>query len=388
MKIINYLVLLFTVLILAACAGNKESTQVEFAGLTNEISDQLKVLVAEIPEDKVPRSYPDDDGTIRFVGYNDWTCGFPAGSFWYMYELTGNDYWKETAIENTLKLDGVQYLTNTHDLGFMVFCSYGNGYRLTGNEAYKDVIIQASESLITRFDPDVGCIRSWDFGHWEFPVIIDNMMNLEMLLWASEQTNDPKYREIALSHADVTLEHHYRDDWSCYHVVSYDTITGEVIEKQTHQGLNDESAWARGQAWGLYGYVMMYRETNEEKYLQAAENIADFILNELPEDMVPYWDFDDPDIPQANRDASAGAIIASALHELGTFSGKGEVYRDAANTITESLTSEKYRAANGQNAGFILMHSVGNMPGKDEVDVAINYADYYYLEALKRKQEL
>ncbi|MFW6309463.1 MAG: glycoside hydrolase family 88 protein [Prolixibacteraceae bacterium] len=388
MKIINYSVLLFTVLILAACAGNKESAQADFNGLTNEISEQLKVLVAEIPEDKVPRSYPDDDGTIRFVGYRDWTCGFPAGSFWYMYEFTGNDYWKETAIENTVKLDGVQYLTNTHDLGFMVFCSYGNGYRLTGNEAYKDVIIQASESLITRFDPDVGCIRSWDFGHWEFPVIIDNMMNLEMLLWASEQTNDPKYREIALSHADVTLEHHYRDDWSCYHVVSFDTITGEVIEKQTHQGLNDESAWARGQAWGLYGYVMMYRETNEEKYLQAAENIADFILNELPEDMVPYWDFDDPDIPQANRDASAGAIIASALYELSTFSGKGEVYRDAANAITESLTSEKYRAVNGQNAGFILMHSVGNMPGEDEIDVAINYADYYYLEALKRKQEL
>ncbi|MFW5832222.1 MAG: glycoside hydrolase family 88 protein [Prolixibacteraceae bacterium] len=388
MKIINYSVLLFTVLILAACAGNKESAQADFNGLTNEISEQLKVLVAEIPEDKVPRSYPDDDGTIRFVGYRDWTCGFPAGSFWYMYEFTGNDYWKETAIENTVKLDGVQYLTNTHDLGFMVFCSYGNGYRLTGNEAYKDVIIQASESLISRFDPDVGCIRSWDFGHWEFPVIIDNMMNLEMLLWASEQTNDPKYREIALSHADVTLEHHYRDDWSCYHVVSFDTITGEVIEKQTHQGLNDESAWARGQAWGFYGYVMMYRETNEEKYLQAAENIADFILNELPEDMVPYWDFDDPDIPQANRDASAGAIIASALYELSTFSGKGEVYLDAANAITGSLTSEKYRAVNGQNAGFILMHSVGNMPGEDEIDVAINYADYYYLEALKRKQEL
>lgn len=387
MKIINQFFLVLLVVALFSCEGSKENTQVNFEGLTNEISDQLKVLVNKIPEDKVPRSYPDDDGSVRFVGKNDWTCGFPAGSFWTMYELTDDDYWKEVAIANTEKLDGVQYRTNTHDLGFMVFCSYGNGYRLTGNEEYKDVIIQASESLITRFDPDVGCLRSWDHGNWEFPVIIDNMMNLEMLFWASEQTNDLKYREIAISHANKTLENHYRDDWSSYHVVNYDTITGEVIEKVTHQGLEDESAWGRGQAWGLYGFVMMFRETQNGKYLNAAENIADFILSELPEDMVPYWDLDDPNIPQANRDASAGAIMASALYELSTFSNKGEVYLDAANSITESLTSEKFRATNGENAGFILMHSVGNMPKKDEVDVAINYADYYYLEALKRKQE-
>ena len=383
----KYYTVLFVAFLMFGCTGNKKS-KVEVNDLETELSDQLKVLVEQIPADQVPRSYPDDDGTIRFVGIRDWTCGFPGGSFWTMYELTNDEYWKEAAITNTEKLDGVQHRTNTHDLGFMVFCSYGNGYRLTGNEDYKEVIIQASESLITRFNPTVGCIRSWDHGDWEFPVIIDNMMNLEMLFWTAMETNDPKFREIAITHADKTLENHFRDDWSSVHVVSYDTLTGEVIKKETHQGLKDESAWGRGQAWGLYGYVVMYRETKDEKYLNTAENIADFILSELPEDMVSYWDFDDPDIPDVNRDASAAAITASALYELSTYSMKDDIYLDAANAMVESLTSEKYRAANGENAGFILMHSVGNMPRESEIDVAINYADYYYLEALKRKQNL
>lgn len=371
--------------LVSACSGGDK--QVEKNDVVNELSTQLKVLTADIPENKVPRSYP-VDGKIRFVGSNDWTCGFPAGSFWMMYELTNDDYWQIEATKNTVKLDGMQYRTNTHDLGFMAFCSYGNGYRLTGNDAYKDVIIQASESLISRFDPKVGCIRSWDFGSWEFPVIIDNMMNLEMLFWASKETNDPKFRDVAISHADVTMENHFRDDWSSVHVVDYDTLTGEVLQKQTHQGHSDDSAWGRGQAWGLYGYTMTYRETKDPKYLKTAENIAEFILANLPEDMVSYWDFNDPGIPDANRDASAAAITASALYELQKYSDKGDIYLKAANEIMESLTSDKYRAENGANGGFILKHSVGNMPGDDEIDVAINYADYYYLEALIRKQNV
>jgi unsaturated chondroitin disaccharide hydrolase len=380
-------ILLLSAFVLYSCAGDKIST-VDFPQLKNELSDQLKVLVQAIPDDKVPRSYPNKEGGYWMVGNKDWTCGFPAGSFWFMYEFTGDEYWKGVAIENTEKLEGVQYRTNTHDLGFMVFCSYGNGYLLTGNEAYKNVILQASETLLTRFNPKVGCIRSWDFGTWQFPVIVDNMMNLEMLFWASKVTGDPKFRNVAISHADVTLEHHYRKDWSSYHVVSYDTLTGEPLEKHTHQGLNHESAWARGQAWGFYGYVMCFRETGDDKYLDAAEKIGDFILANLPDDMVSYWDFDDPDIPDVNRDASAAAIMASAYFELSRFSSKGEIYLDAANQIVESLTSEKYRALDGSNGGFILKHSVGHLPASSEVDVAINYADYYYLEALKRQQEL
>ncbi len=381
------LLILLTLLVLSACSVNKEIRK-DFTELTIELSDQMKVLVQEIPEDKVPRSYPDDNGGYWMVGSNDWTCGFPAGSFWYLYEFTGDEFWKNTATENTVKLDGVQYLKNTHDLGFMVFCSYGNAYRITGNEEYKNVVLEASETLIKRFNPNTGVIRSWDFGNWQYPVIVDNMMNLEMLFWASKETGNMKYRDIAVSHADVTLENHYRDDWSSVHVMDYDTITGEILAKQTHQGLNDESAWARGQAWGFYGFTMCYRETGDEKYLEAAENIGDFLLANLPEDNVFYWDFNDPAIPNAPRDASAAAITASALFELSTLSDRGDTWLQAANEMMESLTSEEYRATGGANGGFILKHSVGNLPGSSEVDVAINYADYYYLEALKRQQEL
>jgi unsaturated chondroitin disaccharide hydrolase len=374
-------------LVLSACAV-KHELQNDFTELTTGLSEQMKVLVQEIPVDKVPRSYPDENGGYWMVGNTDWTCGFPAGSFWFLYEFTEDEFWKKTAEENTVKLEGVQFRTNTHDLGFMVFCSYGNAYRITKNEDYKKVIIEASETLIKRFNPNTGAIRSWDFGSWQYPVIVDNMMNLEMLFWASEVTGDQKYRDIAVSHADVTLENHFRDDWSSVHVVSYDTITGEPLEKQTHQGLNDESAWARGQAWGFYGYVMCYRETGDERYLGAAENIGDFLLQNLPEDKVFYWDFNDPKIPDAPRDASAAAITASALFELSTLSEKGDVYLQAARQIMESLSSEKYRATGGANGGFLIKHSVGNLPRSSEIDVAINYADYYYLEALKRQQEL
>lgn len=380
-------IILLVVIGFYSCSVNKE-IQTDFSELSAELSEQMKVLVQEIPDDKVPRSYPDENGGYWMVGNNDWTCGFPAGSFWFLYEFTDEEYWKNAALENTVKLEGVQYRTNTHDLGFMVFCSYGNAYRITGNEEYKEVIIEASETLITRFNPNTGVIRSWDFGSWQFPVIVDNMMNLEMLFWASEETGDDKFRKVALSHADVTLENHYRDDWSSVHVVDYDTLTGEPILKQTHQGLNDESAWARGQAWGFYGYTMCYRETGDKRYLEAAENIGNFLLENLPEDNVFYWDFNDPNIPDAPRDASAAAITASAMYDLSTLSEQGDTWLQAANQIMESLTSDKYRATGGSNGGFILKHSVGNLPSSSEVDVAINYADYYYLEALKRQHEL
>ena len=372
---------------LCSCSVKNE-IQSGFAGLTTELSKQIHVLVDIIPDGLVPRSYPDEKGGYRLVGNNDWTCGFPAGSFWLLYELTGDEFWKQTAVENTVKLEGVQFLTNTHDLGFMVFCSYGNAYRITGSEQFKKVILEASETLIKRFNPTTRAIRSWDFGNWQYPVIVDNMMNLEMLFWASKATGDEKFREIAISHADVTLENHYREDWSSVHVVSYDTVTGKPIEKQTHQGFSHASAWARGQAWGFYGYTMCYRETGYKRYLEAAENIGKFLLNNLPEDNVFYWDFNDPAIPDAPRDASATAITASALFELSTLSEKGDVWLQAANRIMERLTSDHYRATGGTNGGFILKHSVGNFPASSEIDVAINYADYYYLEALKRQQEL
>jgi len=357
--------------------------------LLDEINAQMKFFAEQTDEPgKVARSWTAEEG-YRMVPLRDWTCGFPPGSMWLMYELTEDEEWQEWAVKTTWKLDGVQFRTNTHDLGFMAFCSFGNGYRLTGDEKYKKVVLQASESLISRFNETVGCIRSWDHGDWQFPVIIDNMMNLEMLFWASKETGDPKYKDIAIRHADVTIKNHFREDMSSVHVVDYDTLTGNVLIKQTHQGLNDDSAWGRGQAWGLYGFVIMYRETGEPKYLDVAKGIADFIISNLPEDKVSYWDYNDPKIPDTYRDASAAAITCSALFELATYDVSANTrYLDMANEILESLTSEKYRAKTGENGGFLLMHSVGNMPKDSEVDVPINYADYYYLEALKRQGKI
>ncbi len=354
--------------------------------LVNHLSTQLDFLVTKSANDSmVPRTFEAEK--YAMITKKDWCCGFPAGSYWYMYELTGDKKWEKIATENTVKLEGVQYRKNTHDLGFMVFCSYGNAFRLTKNEEYKKVVIQASESLLTRFDSTTQCIKSWDWAkQWQFPVIIDNMMNLEMLFWTSKETGDPKYRDVAIAHANTTLANHFRENMSSYHVIDYDTITGQAIAKVTHQGLKDDSSWARGQAWRLYGYTVCYRETGDIKYLETAQKIAAFIQSSLPEDLVPYWDYNDPAIPNTYRDASAAAITASALYMLAELNSERKVeYAALAEKIMVSLSSPEYLAAIGDNGGFLIKHCVGNMPKKSEVDTPLNYADYYYLEALKYK---
>jgi rhamnogalacturonyl hydrolase YesR len=297
---------------------------------------------------------------------------------------------KQKAIDYTLALDSIKYFTHTHDLGFMLYCSYGNAYRLTKEDTYKNTLIRGAQSLISRYNENVGCIRSWDFGDWQYPVIVDNMMNLEFLMWTANTTSDKTYSDIATSHADITMANHFRDDYSSYHVVSYDTITGKTIEKQTHQGYSDESSWARGQAWGIYGYTMMYRFTKNPAYLQMAQNIASLIMNleSMPEDYIPYWDYNAPDIPNAPRDASAAAVTASALLELSELTKDGQAYFNYAENVLKSLSSPAYLAEAGENNFFILKHSVGALPNNSEVDTPINYADYYYLEALLRYKSI
>ena len=343
---------------------------------------------------RIPSTY--QNGEIVYVPVDDWVSGFFAGTLWYMYELTGDEYWADHARKHTEILDTIQYLKWHHDIGFMIYDSYGNGLRLKNPDGYKDVIVNAAKSLSTRFRPAAGIIQSWDADKgwqanngWKCPVIIDNMMNLELLMKATEFTGDSTYYNIAVSHADQTMKNHYRPDYSTYHVVDYDPETGEVRGRYTAQGYSDESAWARGQAWSLYGYTVMYRYTGDKKYLEQAEKVADFILNHpnMPEDLIPYWDFDCPDIPDTYRDASAGAIMASALYELFGFTGN-DIYKEKADKMIESLSSPAYRAAQGTNGGFILMHSVGSIPHGSSIDVPLNYADYYFLEALIRKGNL
>ena len=339
----------------------------------------------------MPRSI-DEKGNLLLVKPGDWTSGFFPGMLWYMYELTGYGSWLEKAIEYTSMLKDQMYNASNHDVGFRMYCSYGNGLRLTGDTSYIPILVQSAKTLITRYNDKVGCIRSWDFNQeeWEYPVIIDNLMNLELLFWATEQTGDPVYREIAVSHANTTLENHYRPDYSCFHVVDYDTLTGAVRGKYTHQGFSPVSTWARGQAWGLYGYTMSYRFTRDPRYLTQAEGLAKFLLNHprLPKDRIPLWDFDAPRLRREPRDASAAAIMASAMYELSTYSMDGEYYRERADWIMEELSSNEYRSPKGENYGFLLDHSTGSLPGGTEIDVPLIYADYYYLEALQRRASL
>lgn len=336
------------------------------------------------------------EGKIRYINMHDWTSGFFPGTLWHLYDLTGEEKWKQEAVRFTESLDSVQYFTRHHDIGFMIMCSYGKGMRLGDMKEYKEIIVQSAKSLTTRFRPNAGVIQSWNVESgwqgergWECPVIIDNMMNLELLFEATRLTGDSSWYNIAVSHADATLEHHYREDFSSYHVVDFDIQQGHVRSKETAQGYADESAWARGQSWGIYGFTVCYRETGDSRYLDLAEKAVNFVLSHpnLPEDKIPYWDFNAPKIPDEPRDASSAAILASALYELYDFTAKEE-YKTSADKILTSLGSDSYRAKAGQNGNFILKHSVGSIPHGGEIDVPLNYADYYFLEALSRKKAI
>ena len=335
-----------------------------------------------------PQPSADKLGKLRTCDVYDWTSGFFPGSLWLAYELTGDERLLLDAVDYTNKMLPATFYTGTHDLGFMVGCSYGNALRLCPNDSLKTVIIRTADNLASRFNPEIGAIRSWDFGPWNFPVIIDNMMNLELLFQAGKLTGDNKYKDIAIRHADKTMACHFRPDMTSYHVVSYNP-DGSIETRQTFQGRSDESAWARGQAWGVYGYTVCYRETGDKKYLEFAQKIADMIISRVKtEDHIPLWDYDAPNLPTTPRDASAAAVTSSALFELCGYLPDGQKYFDYAESILRSLSSPEYLAEPGTNCGFILKHSTGSLAHGSEIDVPLNYADYYYLESLKRYIEI
>ena len=335
----------------------------------------------------------DNLGSRRYCfSIYDWTSGFFPGELWYMYEYTKDDFWKEKARKQTELLEQEKWNGSTHDMGFKMYCSYGNGYRLTQDSGYKDILLQSAYTLIRRYNPKVGCIRSWDHNRdkWQYPVIIDNMMNLELLFWAFRTNGDSTFYQVAVDHARTTMKNHIRKAYSSYHVIDYDTLTGAVLHKNTHQGYSDASAWSRGQAWGLYGYTMCYRETGLPEFLARAKQIASYIFSNptLPDDLIPYWDYNAPGIPDEPRDVSAATVTASALYELSMYDETNRTgYVDRADRILENLTN-RYRASVGKDCGFLLLHSTGSKTHGSEVDVPIVYADYYYLEALLRKAKL
>jgi unsaturated chondroitin disaccharide hydrolase len=366
---------------------NAQDNVVELAAVTSTVESHLSSMVAGQKDvSRFPRSIK-EDGSLHTVKSSDWTSGFFPGTLWYTYELTKDNKWKELAANWSKALEKEKSNKTTHDLGFMLYCPFGNGYRLTNDPAYKEILLQGAASLSSRYHAKTKTIRSWDKPGYQFPVIIDNMMNLELLFWATQASGDSSYYKIAVAHADQTMRNHFRKDNSSYHVVDYDTITGQPIRKITHQGYSDESAWVRGQAWGLYGYTVAYRFTHAKRYLLMAEKIASFYLNhpKLPKDKVPYWDFNAPVTSATPRDASAAAIVSAALLELADYSTANQKrYRDAAGIMLKSLSSPAYLAELGTNQHFILKHSTGHLPHKSEIDVPINYADYYFVEALLR----
>ena len=351
------------------------------------------VKLLEYPIDSLgfPRSMSVKTGVIKKVPSKDWTSGFYVGTLWQLYTLTGDIKYKEYASKWNPFLEKEKFNNRTHDMGFKIYCSFGKGFQINKSEDYKKIIIKSAQTLCTRFNKKIGSIKSWDHNEdkWDFPVIIDNMMNLELLFEASKLTGDDAYKQIAIKHANTTLKNHFRKDNSCFHVIGYDTLSGKVKSKNTHQGYSDSSSWARGQSWAVYGFTMAYRYTKDKAYLKQAEATAKFFINHqnMPEDGISYWDYNYPNIPNTTRDASAAAVMASALLELYAFT-KNDAYLNYSNKVINSLSSDKYLLSKSVEAPFVLDHSTGDWSKKAELDEPIVYADYYFLEAIIRKKAL
>ena len=402
MKKILYTIMLACSALWIACA-EKSKQPVETVSFTEEnvtfaqaqIGNEIEVIEAS-GKFMNPVTLK-TDSTVYYCDYTDWRSGFFPGSVWYLYELSADTTLLSLAGKYTAAIEEAKKLTWHHDVGFMINCSFGNGWRIAGIPGYKEVMIEAAPSLSTRFHEKPGTIQSWDVTRgwqsergWECPVIIDNMMNLELLFEATKLSGDSTFYHIAVSHADRTLKEHFRPDGSCYHVIDYSLTDGTVRHRQTAQGYADESTWSRGQAWAIYGFTVCYRETNNKKYLDQALKTFHFMKTHprMPEDLIPYWDMDAPNIPNEPRDASSASCIASALYEISTMDvPDASSYKTYADSIMASLASPAYRAALGTNGHFLLMHSVGSIPHGSEIDVPLNYADYYFLEALKRKRD-
>ncbi|MBM3414255.1 MAG: glucuronyl hydrolase [Bacteroidetes bacterium] len=351
--------------------------------------EQYKLLDANVPEGRMPQNFSEQSGKLVTSNTKWWCAGFFPGTLWYIFEYTKDPAIRALAEKRLKLMEPEKHFKSNHDLGFMMYCSFGNAYRITGDPSYKATIDTSAMSLATRFRPGIQSIQSWDSSkNFSCAVIVDNMMNLELLTWVSNNGGDQLFRDIAVTHANTTIERQFRPNNSAYHVLDYSLAQNKLLRKTTWQGAHDTSAWARGQAWALYGFTMMYRLTRDTRYLDQANKIAAFVLNHghLPKDGIPFWDFDAKEIPNTFRDASAAAILASALIELSAYvSGSlTSSYLLSAETMLNTLSSETYLAKQGTNGGFLLKHSVGALPLNGEVDVALTYADYYFVEAMLR----
>lgn len=376
------------------CSSEKDSVQFDAQKMLDYCIEKTITTMNEMNDvDSLPRNIYPEQTTWNKVGIQDWTSGFWPGILWYAFEASGDSAILEKALHTTEALEGVlEVPVDNHDLGFMLFCSYGNGYRLTKNSAYHDLLLVAADSLATLYNPTVGTILSWpamrEQMSWPHNTIIDNMINLELLFWASKNGGDSSLYDMAVKHAETSMTSLIRPDSTTYHVAVFDTIDGHFIKGVTHQGYADDSQWARGQGWSIYGYTMVYRETGDKKFLVTAQKLADKFIKMMPDDKISFWDFNDPAIPNAPKDASAAAVVASGLLELSAYSNSETSkwkYHQVAIDILAELSKDKYLSKD-KNPSF-LMHSTGHWPNKSEVDASIIYADYYYIEALLRAKK-
>lgn len=390
MKLSHFLFCSAVPMALAAAAQAQDVLMDKLPAVFARAEIQYKGMLEKVESDpNLPRTTK-ADGSVLTVKPDDWTSGFFPGNLWFLHEYDGSAFWKEKALAYTRRLEVIRHFKGNHDGGFMLGCSYGNALRLSPDDEFRSVLRDAAAALATRYIPELGMIRSWDSKPYICPVIIDNMMNLELLTWASKNGGESKLRDIAISHADHTLKNHFRPDGTAYHVVDYDPKTGWIRGIYGNQGADVRTPWARGQAWGLYGYVMMHRETGKPEYLEKAVSLAKVLMQHpnLPADKIPYWDFGAKPGNDTPRDASAGAVIASALLELSHLVPDGKVFRDFAREQLLSLASPAFLAEPGTNGGFILARSTGHLPGNSEINVPLVYADYYFLEALLRYKTL
>ncbi|CAM3327312.1 glycoside hydrolase family 88 protein [Zobellia roscoffensis] len=393
MRVRLQLILFLSVLIMS-CASQKKEVQPFSA---EKVLDQNVEKIKEVQQtvnnvDQFPRNIPKGQTNWEMVGVRDWCSGFWPGVLWYAYEQSNDSELKESAMKSTEALKPIAYSSaENHDIGFMLYCSYGNGYRLTGNEEYKKVLLAAADTLATLYNPNVGSILSWPIKKDEYKhnTIVDNMMNLELLFWAAKNGGSQNLYDLSESHAQVTMDYLVREDASMFHLGSFDDETGEFLKGVTHQGYADDSMWARGQTWGIYGFAVAYRETGNKDFLKTSIQLTDHFIERLPEDGIPYWDFDDPKIPESPKDASAAAVAACGMLELSELveeEAQKEKYFNAAKKLIEILSTDAYLSGDTNQA--LLLHSTGHHPRNSEIDMPIVYADYYYMEALLRLKKL
>ena len=406
--------LLLTLALLTAVTHRTVARSLDVDRLLDYCTSQIQRSLSQLRDDnghidftQAPRNIGPDEHrwNLRSIKTpEEWTAGFWPGILWMGSQYapqSEHSAIRQAAVGYTAELRYLAYSpVYDHDLGFIMIGSYLKGLEAMQTSGqlpdatcddYRHVLLAAADTLATLYNPRVGTLLSWPrnvamFGGHN--TIMDNMINLELLFWASQHNPDHaaarRLYDIAVSHADTTMRYHFRPDHSINHVAVYDPISGRHLRNCNHQGLNDSSLWSRGQSWAIYGYTMMYRYTHETRYLDFAQQVTDVMLAQLPADGIPYWDMRDPLIPHAYRDASAAAIIADALIELSDYvpAPKARRYTKQALRMLRTLSSAPYLS--GDDAPSFLRHSVGNMPAHSEIDYSISYADYYYLEALLR----